>query len=168
MVGLQCFLAKKLNLGEDILTEAGGCAIRRIPNNQRVSGGIKDEAMVEFPSVDLRDAVRAAAYNLAGQQAGIRLEVPHHLMNNFKALNTAAYRIKQKFPLCKRNVKFDDEINDLVLDFKTSDEDRWRKVRPQQARDMLKNDVNAVEEMSSADLSELLERGTEDNEEESI
>ena len=154
-VELQRFLANKLRLGEDVLSDAGECSIRRIPSNK--GSKIEYEATVEFPSVELRDVVKGAAYNLAGQaNAGIRLEIAHHLMANFKALSTASYKLKQKFPGCKRNIKYDDEHLDLILDFKTADNDRWKRLRPEQARELQKAGGEAAEEMSTSDMSELL------------
>ena len=117
-IELQRFLTQKLRLGEDVLTDTGDCSIRRIPTSRQAKGGITHEVTVEFPSVDLRDVVRGAAYNLAGHEdSGVRLEILHHLMANFKALNSASYRLRTKFKSCKRNIKYDDENNDLVLDF---------------------------------------------------
>ena len=130
--------------------------MRRIPPSNNKTN-IKDEITVEFPTVGLRDVVRGAAYNLAGQDdAGIRLEIAHHLMANFRALNTASYRLKQKHKECKRNVKYDDEHADLVLDFKTSDKARWMKLRPAQARELLVEGGDEAEEISTADMSRLL------------
>ena len=34
----------------------------------------------------------------------------------------------------KRNVKFDDEVQDLVMDIKLDDDSTWRKIRPAQAQ----------------------------------
>ena len=112
-IELQKFLSQRLRLGEDVVSDMGDCSLRRIPPSKNST--IKGEVTVEFPSVELRDIVRGAAYNLAGMpEAGIRLEIPHHLMANFKALNAASYRLKQKYKDCRRNVKFDDEDMDLV------------------------------------------------------
>ena len=103
-IELQRFLSQKLRLGEDVMADAGDCSLRRIPPANK--NGIKHEVTVEFPTVDLRDVVRSAAYNLAGQPgAGIRLEIAHHLMPNFKALSSTSYKLKQKYPGCKRNMR---------------------------------------------------------------
>ena len=158
-VELQRFLSQKLRLGEDVLSDAGDCSIRRIPAGRNNKNGITNEVTVEFPTVDIRDAVRGAAYNLAGiAGSGIRLEIPHHLMANFKALNSASYRLKKSFKECKRNIKFDDETSDLVLDFKTGEESGWKKIRPAQAREFLKEEGEAMEELSATDLTDLFEQ----------
>ena len=154
---LQKFLTHKLRLGEDVLSDTGDCSIRKIPAGHRNQGNINNEVTVEFPSIELRDVVRAAAYNLAGHPgAGIRLEVPHHLMANFKALNSAAYKLKTRYSGCKRNIKYDDELCDLVLDFKTDEDSGWKRIRPSQAKEFLKDNGGAANELSVADLTELL------------
>ena len=55
-------------------------------------------------------------------------------------MEAVSYRLKQKYPDIKRNIKFDDEEKDLVLDFCTdpSTDAPWRKVRPAQAKAMKK------------------------------
>ena len=117
---------------------------------------IDHEVAVEFPTVDLRDVVRQSAYNLAGKtNCGIRLEIAHHLMANFKALNTASFKLKQKHSSCKRNIKYDDETLDLVLDFKLDEDANWKKLRPSQARQMLKNE-GVSEEVTASDMSNIL------------
>ena len=155
MADLQKFLAQRLRLGEDVLADAEDCRIRRVPRGQ--NSGIQWEAAVEFPTVDLRDVVRAAAFNLAGyEDCGIRLEIAHHLMPNFRALSRASYKLKQKFSACKRNIKYEDEKADLVLDFKTSPTTNWRRLHPEQARQMAKEEGD-LEIVSATDMSELLE-----------
>ena len=165
-IELQRFLSQRLHLGEDVLTNLGNCSIRRIPAPRNNKGDIQHKVTVEFPTVDLRDVVRGPAYNLAGQkEAGIRLEVPHHLMANFKALNAASYRLRMKFKECKRNVKFDDENYDLILDFKTSPDSNWRRLRPKQVRDFLREEGAEAEELSTADLGELFGGPTDEEDE---
>ena len=57
---------------------------------------------------------------------------------SLKALEAVSYRLKQKYPDIKRNIKFDDQESDLVLDFCTdpSTEQPWRTLRPAQAKAM--------------------------------
>ena len=163
------FLATKLKMDNDALIEADECIVRKVARSR--NSNIEGEVIVEFPSVELRDAVRSSAYNLAGQTgAGIRLEIPSHLMNNFKALNQAGYRLKQKFPKCRRNIKFDDEVNNLVMEFKTTETTPWRRLHPEHARQL--ESVGRVEDVTAADLSEMLGGaaaggGAEEDEEES-
>lgn len=153
---LHDFLGKKLKLSDEVIDEAFDASIRKVPKAR--GSKITGEVIIEFPTTELRDLVKAAAYNLAGHQdSGIRLEIPGHLMNNFRALNSACYKLKQKFPACKRNIKFDDETCDLVLDFRTSEMDRWRSLRPDQARAM--GGTSRSEDMTAADMGALLGAG---------
>lgn len=163
-VALADFLQDKLLLEEDVVEQVNECKIRRIPNGRDVK--IRFEVSVEFPSVEVRDAVRNAAFNLAGHaDSGIRLEIPHHLMANFKALNNASYKLRQKFPGCKRNIKYDDEACDLVLDFRTGQASQWRTLTAGEAKKMARED-GGIDRISAADLSELLDGagGREDEE----
>ena len=91
------------------------------------------EVVVRFPDVATRDAVRSAAFHLAGKQAGIRLEIPDMLRPSLRALENAAFNLKKTNPGMKRNVKFDDAVLDLVMDVKLHDNAPWRKIRPAQA-----------------------------------
>ena len=93
----------------------------------------KDEVIIRFPDATTRDAVRSAAFNLAGSSAGMRLEIPDNLRPSLRALESVSYNLKKAHPGLKRNVKFDDEVMDLVLDIKLDDSSQWRKIRPQQA-----------------------------------
>ena len=88
---------------------------------------------MRFPDATTRDAVRSAAFNLAGSNAGMRLEIPDNLRASLRALESVSYKWKKRHPGLKRNVKFDDEVMDLVLDIKIDDNATWRKIRPEQA-----------------------------------
>ena len=116
--------------------------LRSIPSREdmsvRVAGSNgkaknKDEVVIRFPDVTSRDAVRSAAFHLAGKKAGIRLEIPDSLRPSLRALETAAYNLKKKNPSMKRNVKFDDEVLDLIMDVRLDENSPWRKIRPEQA-----------------------------------
>ena len=68
------FLEGKLKLGDDFVAE-DSIVVKRVRPGR--GGKPADEVAVEFPDIPTRDAVRAAALNLAGQQhSGLRLEVP--------------------------------------------------------------------------------------------
>ena len=50
-----------------------------------------------------------------------------------------SYLLKQSNPTLKRNIKFDDEVMDLVMDVKLNEDAPWRKIRPEQAIQAKKN-----------------------------
>ena len=51
-----------------------------------------------------------------------------------KALQTLSYDLKQKHSGARRNVLFDDDNFDLVLDFSVGEGQPWRRVTSDQAR----------------------------------
>ena len=135
--GLRDFLREKLKLDTAFLSDMGSVSIKRVAFGPRSK--IKNEAIVVFSSTEVRDAVKGSARELASHpEAGIRLEIPFALQPSLKALEAVSYKLKQKHPDIKRNIKFDDIEKDLVLDFCTdpSTEAPWRKVRPAQAKAM--------------------------------
>ena len=98
----------------------------------------KDEVVVVFSNKETRDAVRAAAPNLSGNNAaGIRIQVPGHLLTNFKALENLGYQMRKVDRSVRRVIKFDDATQDVVMDVKIGDE--WRRVRPTEALRAKKN-----------------------------
>ena len=98
---------------------------------------IKDEVCVTFSDIETREAVRAAASNLSAiPGAGMRLEVPDFLRPSLRALESVSYSMRQSTPGMRRNVKFDDEVLDLVMDVQMEPpEGKWKKIRPTGARE---------------------------------
>ena len=94
------------------------------------------ELIIRFPSVEARDLVKSAARNLAGrwQEFGVRHELPDLLKTAMSDLQAVSYDIKRKHPEARRNVLFDDNEMDLVLDFSLREGDVWRRVTSRQAR----------------------------------
>ena len=116
-----------------------------------------------FPDVDVRDAVRSAAYNLAGaSSAGIRLEIQEFLRQSLRAFESIAYLLKQKHPGLKRNVKFDDSAMNLVMDIKLDATSAWKKMRPDQFLEANKGRAEpsreGTSELDSAAISSMLDK----------
>ena len=153
------FLKGRLKLDSSFMVTMGDLSVKRVPFTERSK--VKNEAIVVFASVEVRDIVRRSAKELAGHpDAGIRLEIPYCLQSNLKALESVSFALKKKYPAIKRNVKFDDEHQDLVLDFCIDPEGSgvWRKVRPAQAAELKgKFGRSTTEEVSFDDLGRLLE-----------
>ena len=135
-LALSVFLTDELNMDPDICEEIDGFDVRRV---RSARGRVDNEVCVVFPDIETRDSVRAAAPNLAGKKMGMRLEIPEYLRPNLRALESMSYMMKQSNPQLKRNVKFDDEVMDLVMDIRTSPDGPWRKLRPDQAMEAKKN-----------------------------
>ena len=138
------FMTEKLMLDETTVRCLGDFRVERVPFGPKTRH--KNEMMVVFQSVEARDVVRSAATNLAGSgpDVGIRLEVPNHLRAAMKALQLLSYDLKGKYPNIRRNILYDDETLDLVLDFCTTPEGKWRRISSDQARHRKRNGTGAV------------------------
>ena len=134
--GLEVFLLSKLGMLSSDVAQLGETEIT--PVGQKGPGAIHHECIVLFSSKDRRDLVRSNASKLGllpKDTAGIRLELPDFLQNNFKILQNAAYQIKKKTPGAKRNVLFDDDNLDLALDVNLGGAaGAWERIFPSDAR----------------------------------
>ena len=108
-----------------------------VPVGGKGPGAIHSEHVVTFQTKEFRDLVRSSAQKLSllpPNTAGLRLEIPDFLQNNFKVLQNAGYQIKKKSQGARRNVIFDDEDLDLALDVRVDDQGDWQRIRPAEAR----------------------------------
>ena len=157
------FLKVELGLPVGLLERIGPVEITPIFSNPRSKSKIHDEVSVLFNTVEVRDSVRRAARELGGDpNAGVRLEVPTWLQSNLKALDALCYALKQKHPKLKRNIKFDDDALDLIMEFNTDPDDpskKWRRVTPQKAKEQkhLLGNAGQACEITSDDLSSMLQ-----------
>ena len=97
----------------------------------------KDVVLVCFNTVEERDFVRASAKNLAGVDAGMKLEIPDHLLGSFRVLNDLAFELKKNYKDLKRNIKFDDGNHDLAMDVRLKPGKQWKTICPDEARKSL-------------------------------
>ena len=75
---LRDFLKTKPRLGPIFLSDMGELSVKRVP--AAPTAKITREVITIFSTVEIRDAVRRAAKELAGlSDAGIRLEIPYFL-----------------------------------------------------------------------------------------
>ena len=157
---LHKYLKEKLRLDQEFIEEELGEVVLvkpREPKNRN-----KDEYVVTFESKQVRDAVKAAAANLANHRdkAGMRLHVPDHLQKEFHSLMNLSYDLKKRHPKLKRNVKFDKEDFGLFMDVRMSEEGDWKRVKPAQAMAAVKkNRKDKVQGMGEDELRELLSEG---------
>ena len=131
---LGVFLRDRLKLSQHFLADMGELSMKKVASSS--DSKIQGEIIAVFSTIEVRDAVKRAAKELAGQtDAGVRLEIPYSLQPSLKALEAVSYHLKQKNPGMRRNIKFDDQQMDLVLDFNTNPEDggSWKKVTAIQA-----------------------------------
>ena len=146
------FLRSKLQIDWPLVPPREEMRVRVAEGIGRAKG--KNEVVVLFKSASLRDSIRSSAYHLAGSDAGLRLDISDNLRVSLRALESVAFGLKKKYPKLKRNVKFNDEMQDLVLDVKLDENSTWRKIRPDQAL-MAKNSLPDEEDELEVDSVEL-------------
>ena len=99
-----------------------------------------EEVLVCFSSIELRDLIQTYAVNLAklDSKAGIRLEIPPFLRNDFKMLEAHGNELRRKYGkennTVKRAIKFDDADRGLVMDVRLPGSEDWQRIYPWQAR----------------------------------
>ena len=132
------YMSTELKLDSEFMDSVGPVSVQRIPSGPGAK--IRNEVMVTYQSVDVRDAVKRAARNLAGRGSdfGIRLEIPNYMKSDMAALQSVSYEIRQKYPESRRNVLFCDESMELVLDFSVAQGESWRRMTSTQARERKK------------------------------
>ena len=118
----------------------------------------KFEVLVRFNTVDQRDAVRAAAYLLAGSEAGMKIDIPDSLKANFRHLDSLCFTLKKKHPELKRAIKYDDDCCDLYADIQIKKDSPWRRIEAATARVAAAGNIlpDGSSSLSAACISELL------------
>ena len=97
---------------------------------------IRSEIIVTFAEREERDTVKSYARELAymGGMASLRLEIPEHLKGHHKILEEQAYAMIELYGReVKRNIKFDDRANDLMMDIKLPQSTKWHNITIRQA-----------------------------------
>ena len=130
---LEDYLRSKLRFDEAFIRDDLGettISKTREPRNKN-----KDEYIVTFETKQIRDAIKAAAANLANfrETAGMRLHVPDHLQRDFRILMNLSYDLKKHHKDLKRNIKFDEEDNGLFMDLQLRSGSDWKRVKPEHA-----------------------------------
>ena len=159
--GLGDFLKLRLRISPVFLSDMGEIGVKRVAST---STKFPDEVIALFSTVEVRDTVRRAAKELAGDTgAGVRLEIPFALQPSLKALESVSYNLKQKNKEVKRSIKFDDHAMDLVLDFNidpSAPGSQWKRVTAVQAKQMrskLATTGGRASEVTDNELSSMLD-----------
>ena len=136
----------KQNLGlEDRITED---MIEGISHVQLPSGpGVNKEALVVFKEAVHRDLVMGASAKLAHFKdnegrptAGIRMEVPGFLLQDFRTLFKYGQTLRSRHGLgTRRHVKFEDSTRSLYLNVHLPGDDSWSRVSLELARRSLRS-----------------------------
>ena len=97
---------------------------------------IRDEMIVTFAEREERDTIKSYARELAkaNGQAGLRLDLPDYLKGHHKILEEHAYAMIELYGKeVKRNIKFDDRADDLMMDIKLPMSNKWHNITMRQA-----------------------------------
>ena len=108
------------------------------PADQARNSKIRAEIIVTFADVETRDALKSYASGLASAKgaAGLRLDVPPCLKGSFKILNDHGMAMMNIYGKdVKRNIKFDDRNQDLMMDLKLPTSSQWHNISIEQARE---------------------------------
>ena len=150
--------------GAFIEMSRGKFTAQRVPFGPKAK--FKNEILVTFDTVEARDVVRGAATNLAGkgQEYGVRLEIPNHLRSAMKALQTVSYELRQRNQEARRNILFDDNAMDLVLDFQLQPTAPWRRVSSAQAKAKREKFVGPTSNLAIGDdeLDNILDKNVQE------
>lgn len=97
----------------------------------------RHEIMAIFSDAETRDFVLSHAKNLAGNaNAGIRIDVPQHLIGIKRTFDEYGYILKGELGVgFKRNVRFDDTNETLVMDIYYPQDKKWDRISHSQAVD---------------------------------
>ena len=167
---VRTFMMNRLKIPAEFLVEMGNIDVRRhfdartrqprpAATEQERSAPV-EEVIVTFETKEIRDKVKAAGFNLAGQNdAGMRIHVPGFLIESFNALQSLGYHLKQKEADIRRSVKFDDQNFDLVMDVRIGG--NWKRISASQAREIASNNSDiksGPETMETSEISKLLAR----------
>ena len=162
--GLVAYLKEKLRLDDHFVNEELGEVELFKPRDPRQKIKNTDEYVAVFETKQVRDAVKAAAANLANYRdtAGMKLHLPDHLQRDFQTLMNLYFDLKKKNPELKRNVKFDEEDRNLYMDIRLKEGAEWRRVKPKQAEAAnRKRKNNNTKDIEQDELTGLLESSSD-------
>ena len=130
------FFILNMKVPADLAREAEITSIKKAQGGHQRSR-VNNEYVVTFDSIETRNAMKSYANGLAGNQgaAGLRLELPEFLKGNYRILDKHGLAVKELYGAnTKRNIKFDDRNNDLMLDIKLPGSTKWHNVTIEQAK----------------------------------
>ena len=104
-------------------------------------GNTRWEILVVFQDIDTRDFVHSHARHLSAhvngkgkRTAGIKMEIPVHLLSTFKVLEKHGHILRQKYGAqLRRQIMYDDDNQSLYLDVKPAQDAQWERVTPETA-----------------------------------
>ena len=162
--GVRQFLVDNLKLTE---ARANRINFTVCQLDSRPDSPAQDQALVTFSTVRERDEVRSKASNLRGgdKSVGCQLEPPDFLRAQYKSFQNLAFCMKKKNPDLKRNIKFNDESQTLVMDVKM--DGNWKTVEYATAKNILKVRSQGTSTITGGELKTFLNTSDVINNEES-
>ena len=154
-VGVKEFLIEKLLCGEDVNLEE--CTIRRV--NSASDSEVKNQVVVTFPSIAMRDEIKSLGRNLrgGGRATGLQIEPPDHLRGQYQSFQKLAFQLKKKNPQLRRNVEFLDSEQCLTMDVCLSPTSPWKTIEYVDAKTVLSKARVRTESFSLNELQDLVE-----------
>ena len=132
---VRVFLKTKLKIDDDRIKSVGQIAVKISIGRAAKE---KAEVLATFETREDRDFVKSMGINLANQSSvGMSIHVPGFLLDNFYALSSIGYSIRQNQDGVKRSIKFDDAIQNIYLDIFIGG--KWKRIHPHEARLALKS-----------------------------
>ena len=131
-IGCRDFFKNQMGVPEDTVEDIEFEAIEKLHQNRR--SRFSDEVLVRFRTSRTKDLIQSFAPNLASSngKAGLRMNVPHHLLGLFKMFETHGGRLRQRFgPGLKRSIKFEDAAMSLVMDVRLPNATEWTRLSGQ-------------------------------------
>ena len=129
------FFKIKMRVPETFADEVNIDTIRQAVE-QPARSKIRQEFIVTFADRESRDTVKSYARELAHFKgaAGLRLDIPDHLKGFHKVLEEHAYAMINLYGKdVKRNIKFDDRSENLMMDIRLPNSARWHNITVKQA-----------------------------------
>ena len=97
--------------------------------------------------------MKSMGFNLADDKgAGMSIHVPGHLLDNYYALSSIGYNIRQNQEGVKRAVKFDAVKQDIYLDIYIGG--KWKRIFPKEAKNALEAAPGNADAASRSILAE--------------
>ena len=140
--GAAAFVHDKLKVSKDDLGDQDVVEVRRVATAKRNARPsrranpaplVREEVLVTFSSIKVRDLVMSHSFNLADYVdkdrkplAGVRLEVPTSLEGVFRDLKAYARKLTiDNGQSVKHSIRFDDREKSFFMNVKLPDEDEW-------------------------------------------
>ena len=138
--GFRDFAVDALQIQDTVVRRARITDIVRVRSSPQSISYL--EILVSFEDAAERDYYFSRARNLATYRdesgnptAGVRMDIPPHLMATFRLLNDHGFDIKKAHGKeTRKYVKFDDIRGSLYLEIKLPGQQNWVKVSPDQVR----------------------------------